>query len=535
VNATAESRRGEAASSVGAERPRRPGLPESAGRGRLPGSATRWALLASAFVVATCGLVYELLAGTLASYLLGDSVTQFSTVIGTYLFAMGLGSWCSRYVKTGELAVFVRVEVLIAAIGGGSTALLFLLFDRVQDFRLPLYGLVLVIGALVGLEIPLLMRILKDRLEFGDLVAKVLTFDYVGALAASLLFPLLLVPHLGLIRTGFLFGLFNVAVAIALVLMLPHRRLRRELAAAFAVAAALLVGFVASERIERTAEVAAYGDPIIYARATPYQRIVLTKRGDDLRLHLNGNLQFSSRDEYRYHEALVHVPLSRARRLEHVLILGGGDGLAAREVLRYPGVRSVTLVDLDPEMTALFTRSGMLARLNGGALASPKLRVVNADAFRWIRENRRRFDAVLVDFPDPTSFSVGKLYTVTFYRELARALQPWAVASVQSTSPLVAPNAYWTVATTLEAAGLATRGYHVYVPSFGEWGFILASPGPLPAPAALPHGLRFMTPETDRLAFVFPPDMARRRTPVNRLDNQALVRAFEAEWSRVEG
>jgi spermidine synthase len=187
VNATAESRRGEAASSVGAERPRRPGLPESAGRGRLPGSATRWALLASAFVVATCGLVYELLAGTLASYLLGDSVTQFSTVIGTYLFAMGLGSWCSRYVKTGELAVFVRVEVLIAAIGGGSTALLFLLFDRVQDFRLPLYGLVLVIGALVGLEIPLLMRILKDRLEFGDLVAKVLTFDYVGALAASLL------------------------------------------------------------------------------------------------------------------------------------------------------------------------------------------------------------------------------------------------------------------------------------------------------------------------------------------------------------
>ena len=501
-----------------------------------PTSATRtgWALLASAFVVATCGLIYELLAGTLASYLLGDSVTQFSTVIGTYLFAMGAGSWCSRYVRGDETAVFVRVEIVIAAIGGGSTALLFLLFDRVQDFRLPLYGLVLAIGALVGLEIPLLMRILKDRLEFGDLVSKVLTFDYIGALAASLLFPLLLVPHLGLIRTGFLFGLANVAVAIALIRMLPGKPLRAELTAALIVGAALLVGFVLSERIERTAEVAAYGDPVIYAQQTPYQRIVITKRADDLRLFLNGNLQFSSRDEYRYHEALVHVPLSRAASVRDVLVLGGGDGLAVREVLRYPDVRSVTLVDLDPAMTALFTRSGILARLNGHAFADRRVRVVNADAFRWLRDNRRRYDAVLVDFPDPSNFSIGKLYTVSFYRELARALAPGAVASIQSTSPLVAPRAYWTVATTLEAAGLNATGYHVYVPSFGEWGFVLASHGPLPPPVRLPAGLHFMTPVADRLAFFFPPDMARRPTPVNRLDNQSLVRQFEAEWSRYE-
>ena len=186
-------------------------------------------------------------------------------------------------------------------------------------------------------------------------------------------------------------------------------------------------------------------------------------------------------------------------------------------------------------MTALFTRSGMLSRLNGEALSSPKVRVVNADAFRWVRDNRRRFDAVVVDFPDPSSFSIGKLYTTTFYRELARALAPGGVASIQSTSPLAAPNAYWTVSSTLEAAGLRARGYHAYVPSFGEWGFILASPAPIRAPGPLPPGLRFLTPVTDRLAFVFPPDMARRPTPVNRLDNQALVRQFEAEWSRVEG
>ncbi|HEX7694701.1 MAG TPA: polyamine aminopropyltransferase [Sphingomonas sp.] len=493
-------------------------------------------LLVSAFVVATCGLIYELLAGTLASYLLGDSVTQFSTIIGTYLFAMGMGSWCSRYVRTNELATFVRVEVLIAAIGGCSAALLFLLFDRVQDFRLPLYGLVLAIGFLVGLEIPLLMRILKDRLEFSDLVSKVLTFDYVGALAASLLFPLLLVPHLGLIRTGFLFGLANVAVAIAVILMLPQRRrLTVELAVAILVAIVLAAGFVASEKIERTAEVAAYGDPIIYADATPYQRIVITKRNEDLRLFLNGNLQFSSRDEYRYHEALVHPVLSRVAELRDVLVLGGGDGLAVREILKYPSVRSVTLVDLDPAMTALFRKSPMLVTLNHGSLLSPKVQVVTADAFSWLRANRRKFDAVLVDFPDPTNFAIGKLYTVSFYRELARALNPGAMVSVQSTSPLVAPKAYWTVSTTLEAAGLTTRGYHVYVPSFGEWGFVLASNAPIGAPGKLPAGLRFLTPRTDALAFVFPPDMARRPTPVNRLDNQALVREFDAEWSVFEG
>ncbi len=495
------------------------------------------ALLVSAFVVATCGLIYEFLAGTLASYLLGDSVTQFSTVIGSYLFAMGVGSWCSRYVRQGELALFVRVEILIAAIGGSSAAVLFLLFDRVSDFRLPLYGLVLAIGFLVGLEIPLLMRILKDRLEFGDLVAKVLTFDYVGALAASLLFPLLLVPHLGLIRTGFLFGLANVGVALALILMLPARtRLTAELAAGIVVAAALIAGFVASERLQRAAEVAAYGETIIYAASTPYQRIVITKHADDLRLYLNGNLQFSSRDEYRYHEALVHPALSRVAPLRDVLVLGGGDGLAVREILKYPGVASVTLVDLDPAMTTLFTRSALLARLNRGAFRSPKVHVVTADAFSWLHANRRRFDAVLVDFPDPTNFSIGKLYTLSFYRELSRAIGPGGVAAIQSTSPLVAPNAYWTVSSTLEAAGLATRAYHVYVPSFGEWGFVLAAHAPIGvAGGALPPQLRFLTPETERLAFVFPPDMARRPTPVNRLDNQALVRAFEAEWAQVEG
>ncbi len=497
-------------------------------------SAPAVALLLSAFAVATCGLVYELLASTLASYLLGDSVTQFSTVIGTYLFAMGIGSWCSRYVKANELRIFVRVELLIAVLGGFSAAALFMLFPVVDHFRVALYALVFAIGFFVGLEIPLLMRILKGY-DFREVVSSILTFDYVGALAASLLFPLVLMPYLGMIRTGFMFGIFNAAVALGLMLVLPRgTRLYPEKAAAILVLIVLGIGFAASERLQRWAEVAAYEEPVVYAESSRYQRIVLTRRGDDLRLYLNGNLQFSSRDEYRYHEALVHPALARVAQPSNVLILGGGDGLAAREVLRHRNVQRVTLVDLDPAMTYLFANSAILTALNRGSLTDPRMTVVNDDGFRWARQATGRYDAIIVDFPDPVDFSIGKLYTDAFYRELSRLLAPDGVAAIQSTSPLVAPNSFWIVAATLEAAGLQIRPYHVYVPSFGEWGFILAAHSPLAADAPVPTG-RFLTPLIASHLFDFPPDMARRPTPVNRLDNQVLVREFGAEWDRYEG
>ncbi len=501
-----------------------------------PSRAHTAILLASVLVVATCGLIYELLAGTLASYLLGDSVTQFSIVIGSYLFAMGLGSYVSRFVRNDEIGAFIRVEVLIAALGGWSAAGLFLLFPLVEDFRLVLYALVLAIGMLVGLEIPLLIRILRHRYGFADLVSNVLTYDYVGALVASLLFPLILVPRLGMIRTGMVFGVANIAVAIALTWVLKDRRARRfDLAMALVVLISLLGGLAMADRLQSWSEVAYYGEGVIYAHSTPYQRIVLTRRASDLRLYLNGNLQFSSRDEYRYHEALVWPVLGRVARPRAVLILGGGDGLAAREVLSDPAVNHVTLVDLDPEMTSLFRNNPELAALNRGSLSSPRLTVINTDAFRWARQARGPYDAVIVDFPDPTAYALGKLYTESFYRELSRLLAPDGMMTVQSTSPLVAPRTYWTVATTLEAAGLQTRGYHVYVPSFGEWGYTLAAHYPPADAVRLPPALRFLNAESEHLMFQFPPDMARRATPVNRLDNQALVRSFDEEWAHYEG
>lgn len=507
----------------------------------------RLLLLCSVFVIATCGLIYELIAGTLASYLLGDSITQFSTVIGTYLFAMGIGSWISRYIERGLLAVFVQIELFIGLIGGCSAALMFLLFGHVHSFRLLLYGLVLVIGTLVGIEIPILIRILKDRLSFKDLVAKVFTFDYVGALFAAVLFPLVLVPHLGLVRSAFFFGALNVLVGLLTLWLLRDQIAwaagHAGIGAAFL--AVLGVGFVGADRILSWSEEGTYADPIIHARTTPYQRIILTRGGNDLRLYLNGNLQFSARDEYRYHEALVHPGLSRVASRKRVLVLGGGDGLAVREILRYPDVEQVTLVDLDPAMTQLFSTHEILVALNGGALQSPKVRVINHDAFTWIKEQNARhdedwptmgekalWDFVVVDFPDPSNFSVGKLYTLAFYRELRRLLAPGAGVVIQSTSPYVARRSFWTIVQTLEAAGFQTEPYHIYVPSFGEWGYVLAAPTPLPEVAILPAGLRYLDPKTLPLLAQFPPDIARVPAEVNRLNNQILVRTFEEEWSR---
>jgi len=506
--------------------------------------AAEVALLASVFVVAACGLVYELAAGTLASYLLGDSILQFSTVIGSYLFAMGLGSYLSRYFERQLIAHFLRIELLVGFIGGLMPAMLFALQTlAAPSFRFALYALVLLVGILVGLEIPLVMRILKrqvrgssgERYGLKDLVSQVLTFDYLGALAVSIAFPLLFVPQLGLVRTGVLFGLMNAAVAIW-ALLLFRGELRRFAAHAVAcglVVVALIAAFAGADRITTWAEDRFYAEPVLYSETSKYQRVVVTAGSHGVRLFLNGNLQFHSRDEYRYHESLVHPAMAGHGAPKNVLVLGGGDGMAVREVLKYQSVQRVTLVELDPHMTQLFSTQPLLRQLNADSLRSPKLTIVNADAFGWLEANQTVFDVIIVDFPDPTNFSIGKLYTASFYRLIDQHLNAGGYAAVQTTSPLIARKSFWTVATTIEAAGLTATPYHAHVPSFGEWGFILASRRPYRVPATLPDGLRFLSPADLPLLFNFPLDMARVPTEVNRLSNQVLVQTFEDEWGKV--
>ena len=499
------------------------------------------ALLVSVFVVAACGLVYELVAGALASYLMGDSVLQFSTVIGTYLFAMGIGSWLSRYIDDNLPANFLRIELLVGLIGGLMPIALFLLYAwSPAPFRIALYGLVVLIGTLVGLEIPLVMRIMRRGYALKELVSQVLTFDYLGALVVSIAFPLLLAPRLGLIRTGLLFGLMNAAVAVWALWVFRDELPSRRAHAAWATAVVLALGgaMAGSDTITRWGEDRFFGRRITLAESSPYQRIVITESHGVIRLFLNGNLQFSSRDEYRYHEALVHPAMAAHGAARRVLVLGGGDGLAVREVLRHPSVQQVTLVDLDERVTRLFRDRPELRALNQGALASPKVTVINEDAFKWLERLERLetddsfFDIIVIDLPDPTNYSLGKLYTTAFYSLVERRLAASGYAVVQTTSPLHARRSFWTVVTTLEAAGLHVTPYHALVPSFGDWGFVIASHRPWRPPAELPGGLRFLTREMLPSLFEFPADMQRVPAEPNRLNNQILVQTFEEEWGK---
>jgi spermidine synthase len=492
-------------------------------------------LFITVLLIAACGLIYELIAGTLASYLLGDSVLQFSTIIGCYLFAMGIGSALSRYIDRGLAYRFVWIELLLGLIGGLSSALLFLAFAYTQGFQLLMYAIVVVIGMLVGLEIPLLMRIIRDRYQFRDVVAHVLTFDYLGALGASLLFPILLVPYLGLVRSAMAFGIVNVAVALWGTFLFAKQigSVRTLRVLCILVMCGLGLGLAEAKRITAAAEDNIYADEIIFARDTRYQHIVLTRFKDDIRLFLNSHLQFSSRDEYRYHEALIHPGLSAIPAPRRVLVLGGGDGLAVREILKYPQIETITLVDLDPEMTRLFSTNPMLTALNQKSFLSPKVEIINADAFPWIDTSTGSFDFIVVDFPDPTNYSLGKLYTTAFYKAAARHLSAQGLMVVQSTSPMFARDSYWCIAETLKQAELRTYPYHVYVPSFGEWGFVIASHRDYQLPTSLPQGLRFVSIDGLPALFQFPPDMSPMPMPANRLNDQVLVRAYDQDWKDI--
>jgi spermidine synthase len=493
------------------------------------------ALFVSILLVAACGLIYELIAGTVASYLVGDSVFQFSTVIGAYLFAMGIGSFLSRFIRRGLAQQFIRIELLIAVVGGFSSSALFLAFAFTQGFQLLLYVDVIVLGTLVGLEIPLLMRLIRNRYRFQDAVSHVLTFDYIGALFASVLFPLFVVPHLGLVRAALFFGLINAGVALWSTWLFLDQlpRPRRLQLACGATLAILAVAFAFGARINAFAEDNIYADEVIFSRDTKYQHIVLTRWKDDLRLFLNSHLQFSSRDEYRYHESLVHPGLASIEGARRVLVLGGGDGLAVREILRYPSVSSVTLVDLDAEMTRLFSSNPLLTAINHGAFRDPRVHVVNADAFLWVDDSRDVFDFAVVDFPDPTNYSIGKLYTTAFFGALGHHLSERGGFVVQSTSPMFARRSFWCIDATIRQAGFQTSPYHAYVPSFGEWGFVLATRGGYAPPGTLPEGLRFLSAGQLASMFEFPSDMARVAMPANRLNDQILVRTLEAEWREI--
>jgi len=505
-----------------------------------PSRRTDFLLLAATFFIAVSGLVYELIAGAVSSYLLGDSVYHFSLVIGLFMTAMGIGAYVSRFVESPERG-FVISQIVLGLIGGFSAPILFAAFALIENYSAFLYLICLSVGALIGLEIPLIIRILEGRNALKITISNVLTVDYVGALAAALLFPLVLVPHLGLMGASLLFGAMNLTVAaMALWLFREHVgwAVRLGLIAALT---AVVFGFVRSEQMLSTMERNLYANEIVLAKQSPYQRIVVTHEGERTQLFLNGSIQFDSLDEYRYHESLVHPAMTRAPRIKHVVIFGGGDGMAVREVLRYKDVQRVTLVDLDPAVTDLFKDDDTLAKLNDNSLSDPRVTIMNADAWEHLKELSGTYDIAILDLPDPKDLAISKLYSRAFYADLNKALGAGGVFVTQATSPVYARRAYWTIAATIEAtkdryaenASLQTMPYHAYIPSFGEWGFVLAG-GRLPEKPIrnLPDGLTFFADGEPAGIFEFPPDMARETLEPNTLFDHPLPRLYEEGWSK---
>ncbi len=493
------------------------------------------ALLVTTFITAVCGLIYELIIGTLSSYLFGNSVTHFSITIGLFMSAMGVGSFLSRRVQRSLLGWFIFVELAVGLIGGCAAALLYAIFATTELYYLAMAVVILLTGGLIGMEIPLLTRILGGWVTLRDTLANVLALDYLGALLGSLLFPLVLLPYLGLLQTSFAVGLLNLGVVVLNIWMFRRHLARWQPLAmgASAVILVLLLGAVWSAQLTSFFEQQLYEDDIIYTRQTAYQRIVLTRWGDDVRLFLDGNLQFSAADEYRYHEPLVHPAMSLARSREAVLVLGGGDGLVAREVFKYTDVRRLVLVDIDPVITNLARTHPALLGVNQNSLSDPRLELVNQDAFTYLADTADLFGVIIIDLPDPDNESLGKLYSREFYKLARRHLARGGVLATQATSPYFARETYWSIVHTIADVGLKTWPYHVYVPSFGDWGFVLAAEHSLePARFTPTTPQRYLTPKLLAASFLFDSDTAEVATEVNTLDNQIILTYYERGWKR---
>ncbi|MEU1181337.1 polyamine aminopropyltransferase [Streptomyces sp. NPDC005820] len=485
--------------------PAPPGAPPPwRGPARLPvrPDVGRFLVLTCVFVCAACGLVYELELVALASYLMGDSVTQASVVLSVMVFAMGIGSLAAKRLRRFAAAGFGALEVALALVGGCSAMVLYAVFAWTGDWgglwadgpRILLVAFSLAIGLLIGAEVPLLMELIQRvrRQDAGGAVADLFAADYVGGLVGGLAFPFLLLPFCGQLTSSLLTGAVNVVAGGALVLGLFRRDLGRRarwLLPAAGVTAIVVLGSAAVlvDDFERAARQAVYGGDVRVAVRTGVQEVVLTggRHGRPLDLYLDGRLRVGG-DERRYHEALVH-PAMHGRHAR-VLVLGGGDGLAAREALTLPGVHRVDVVELDADLVRLARTDPALTRLNAHVYDDPRVRVVTADAFHWLRgAPPAAYDVVLADLPDPDVTASSKLYSQEFYGLARRALAPGGRLAVHAGQVTGRHRAFWTVEATLRAAGLHTVPYRVDVRAPGrrerapdDWGFVLASPGARP-------------------------------------------------------
>ncbi|WP_106496909.1 polyamine aminopropyltransferase [Lentibacillus sp. Marseille-P4043] len=431
-------------------------------------------------IVSICGIIFEVLFGALGSYILGDGVKQYTLTISLFLTGMGIGASLSERVMKNLILAFVWIEFGVAIIGGFSSFTMFGItaFAPAGTDAFYLYLITFLVGALTGVELPILIRKANEiGVTLNKSTARVLFSDYAGGLVGGVLFAFFLRPQMGMVKSAFFVGCINLVVAM-IVLWLFRKEIRHffvHVVIGLCIGVLLVVGLFFGEEMAFTFEQKLYKDPIVHMEESQYQKIILTKDQEDTRLYLDGSLQLSSTDEYRYHEVLIHPTMSAATSHDHILVLGGGDGVAAKEILKYDDVEDITLVDLDPAVIELANTNPQMLELNEGSLKNAKLDIFNEDAFQFLEDSDAWYDVIIIDLPDPNNESLNKLYTKEFYSLVRNHLSPDGAAMIQSTSPVFATKVYWTISKTVESTGLQVNNLHVDVPSFGNWGFVMAS------------------------------------------------------------
>ena len=492
-------------------------------------------LIISVFIAGLCSIIYELLIGTASSYFLGDSVRQFSITIGCYMAAMGIGSFASRLIRKNLISKFIAVEIILGFLGGISIPALYFCYAYTDAYTAFMVIFILAIGILIGLEIPLLTRIMGRYYTLKINISNVLSIDYLGALIATLLFPFLLLPFWGTFKSFLFFGIINMGIGFINLWCFKEKmqisRVRFYTVASTGVCLFLAVMFFSSQFLLKGWSNSVYEDRIIFSRQTRYQKIVLTRHKNDIRMFLDGNLQFSTIDEYRYHEALVHIPFSVAPNRKKILILGGGDGLAVREILKYPGIETIYLVDIDPEVIRVSTENRFLREINKGSLKDDRVTIINRDAFIYVKDTTDLFDVIISDLPDPNNISLSRLYSREFYGLIASRLSKTGIFVTQATSPFFSNKAFWCINNTIEAAGLVTHPYHVYVPSLGDWGFVMASKIDLNFDSVtLMVPTRYLDETVINALLVFEKDLIDKTPDISTLDKPAVLSYYLSGW-----
>ncbi|MCD6184192.1 MAG: polyamine aminopropyltransferase, partial [Deltaproteobacteria bacterium] len=506
----------------------------------------RAAIYIITFLMGGCGIAYEYTFSKIASDLLGNSVQQWAVIIGLMMFCMGIGSDIQKHIKDRHIFdSFIFFEMILSLVGGFGPIFLLFVFGASRDhFALAQYGLSTITGLLIGLEIPVLARINERytpqlRLNIGG----ILRMDYIGAFLGALLWIFFLTRFFTIIQTGFIIGIVNNIVAgTALFYFIKIASKKIILAILVIVSVAGLgYGFFNAPAWTACAEQRLFLDPIVYSKTTIYQHIVLTENfAGDIACYINGHLQFHSNDEYIYHELLVHPAMHAAQQRKRILVLGGGDGLAVREILKYKEVASITLVDIDPEMTNIATNNPYLSSLNKGSLKNakvsiiknraiksgkkikvpienrarpllqefapgPEISIINMDAAQFIEQAPGLFDVIIIDFPDPNSLELSKLYSKGFYKKIYHKLSRNGIVVQQSSSPFFTKKAFICIGKTIKSANFSTVPIHDNVPSFGEWGWWLACKKDFMSENQLKHALQSIDSLSIETQYLTPP------------------------------